>query len=94
MYKGSHVCCVCTKSRKSQIGSSPYCRCNRKDCTIVYDNERTDQFFKKLGCDKSKNASSEPNNEEQKKEMPVLLTRPELELERSFDIKRMETDKE
>lgn len=43
-----------------------------------------------------KNASSEPNNEEQKKEMPVLLTRPELELERSFDIKRMdmETDNE
>ena len=43
---------------------------------------------------RAKNASSEPNNEEQKKEMPVLLTRPELELERSFDIKRMETDKE
>lgn len=45
---------------------------------------------------RAKNASSEPNNEEQKKEMPVLLTRPELELERSFDIKRMdmETDNE
>lgn len=43
---------------------------------------------------RAKNASSEPNNEEQKKEMSVLLTRPELELERSFDIKRMETDKE
>ena len=34
---------------------------------------------------RAKNASSDPNMED-KKEMPVLLTRPELELERSFDI--------
>ena len=35
---------------------------------------------------RAKNASSEPNIEEQKKKMPILLTRPEIELERSFDL--------
>lgn len=35
---------------------------------------------------RAKNASSEPNVEEQKKKMPILLTRPEIELERSFDL--------
>ena len=34
---------------------------------------------------RAKNASSESIAEE-KKEMPILLTRPELELERSFDL--------
>ena len=34
---------------------------------------------------RAKNASSIVK-EEQQKEMPVLLTRPELELERSFDL--------
>ena len=34
---------------------------------------------------RAKNASNEPNMED-KKEVPILLTRPELELERSFDI--------
>ena len=34
---------------------------------------------------RAKNASSETSTEE-KKEMPILLTRPELELERSFDL--------
>lgn len=36
---------------------------------------------------RAKNASVEPIIEE-KKEMPILLTRPELELERSFDLER------
>lgn len=35
---------------------------------------------------RAKNASNETSSEE-KKEMPILLTRPELELERSFDLK-------
>jgi hypothetical protein len=34
---------------------------------------------------RAKNASNETPIEE-KKEMPILLTRPELELERSFDL--------
>ena len=34
---------------------------------------------------RAKNASSDTSTEE-KKEMPILLTRPELELERSFDL--------
>ena len=34
---------------------------------------------------RAKNASNESTTEE-KKEMPILLTRPELELERSFDL--------
>ena len=34
---------------------------------------------------RAKNASSDTLIEE-KKEMPILLTRPELELERSFDL--------
>mgnify|MGYP005889282925 FL=1 len=38
---------------------------------------------------RAKNASNEPFVED-KKEMPVLLTRPELELERSFDLSKTE----
>jgi len=34
---------------------------------------------------RAKNASND-NSTEEKKEMPILLTRPELELERSFDL--------
>ena len=41
---------------------------------------------------RAKNASSEAIVED-KREMPVLLTRPELELERSFDIKRTDNKK-
>lgn len=41
---------------------------------------------------RAKNASGEAIVED-KKEMPVLLTRPELELERSFDIKRTDNEK-
>ena len=41
---------------------------------------------------RAKNASGEAIVED-KKEMPVLLTRPELELERSFDIKRTDDEK-
>lgn len=41
---------------------------------------------------RAKNASSEPTLEE-KKEMPILLTRPELELERSFDLNNSKENK-
>ena len=41
---------------------------------------------------RAKKASSEAIGED-KREMPVLLTRPELELERSFDIKRTDNKK-
>lgn len=47
--------------------------------------ERQITDLRKWAISRAKNASSEPNMED-KKEMPVLLTRPELELERSFDI--------
>lgn len=36
---------------------------------------------------RAKNASTTIVKEEKRKEMPILLTRPELELERSFDLK-------
>lgn len=41
---------------------------------------------------RAKNASSDPYIEE-KKELPILLTRPELELERSFDLLSKEKDR-
>lgn len=47
--------------------------------------ERQITDLRKWAISRAKNASSEPNMED-KKEMHVLLTRPELELERSFDI--------
>jgi hypothetical protein len=40
---------------------------------------------------RAKNASNDISTEE-KKEMPILLTRPELELERSFDLNSKTTD--
>ena len=47
--------------------------------------ERQITDLRKWAISRAKNASCKPNMEDQK-EMPVLLTRPELELERSFDI--------
>lgn len=41
--------------------------------------------LRKWAATRAKNASNETPSEE-KKEMPILLTRPELELERSFDL--------
>jgi hypothetical protein len=41
---------------------------------------------------RAKNASNEISIDD-RKGMPILLTRPELELERSFDIKRPDNEK-
>ena len=44
--------------------------------------------LRKWAVSRAKNASTEPSTDNGKKEMPILLTRPELELERSFDFNK------